>query len=287
MLTVVTAQAKLVAYATTPRFACVVRWDGKTAFVTDADTGLTTTVVNNMPGNSVPLDVFGYDDWGYKPATRLISPDGRYTANLLNVTSDFMLDTSAGHLSYRLLITDNRTRRFFLVPEPEVVAAYWSPDGQHIAYLWIKDNRYNLTITDPDGANRRSVALSFSPDFTDVYGTANNVWSSDGAYLVFAHQQDNQLSILSSVDLSVLLTLTLKAWPDYSVWENHQAWAWSRQGHQFAYWDTQSLLTIDVATQHRERSFLACLETWNGHPMAITWHRYIASIQVITAIILP
>src|SRR5258707_11067417 len=125
LLAAVIGLLQLVAQAAPPHLSCIQGWDDKNTWFADANSGMTIDIHRSIPANGVPLDLFGYDSWGSKLSQRAVSADGRYTADLLRESPEFMVDVQSAHPNYRLLITDSSTKHFFLAPEKGVVAAYW------------------------------------------------------------------------------------------------------------------------------------------------------------------
>lgn len=104
----------------------------------------------------------------------------------------------AGSPGYRQLrlIDPNGGEPVTLVEEP-MAAFYWSPDGDHIAYVAIDtDTRRLVWKVVPTGGGEPWELTSFIPSqgmltalsFFDQYAHSHSIWSPDGKSLVFAGQ---------------------------------------------------------------------------------------------------
>lgn len=66
-------------------------------------------------------------------------------------------------------------------------APVWSPDGSMIAFvLESGDDRFELTVMDADGSNRRSLGPALEPEFW------RPAWSPDGTMLAYAADNDDE-----------------------------------------------------------------------------------------------
>jgi TolB protein len=120
----------------------------------------------------------------------LLSPDNRHLAY---VTTE--METQAGTLG-PLYLVDIETRRTRELSEQPVLAFYWSPDGQKLAYLVLDriGGRVGLRWNVWDGDATREYA-GFFPSrellqnylpFFDQYAQSHRIWSPDSDALVFA-----------------------------------------------------------------------------------------------------
>jgi TolB protein len=67
------------------------------------------------------------------------------------------------------------------------ISPVWSPDGRHIAFTGVEDNKQGLWVMDADGSNKVHL-------FNSQYDTYPR-WSSAGTHILFQHTQVGSLEV--------------------------------------------------------------------------------------------
>ena len=117
------------------------------------------------------------------------------TANDLAYTEVIEGSDAGGLLYSGLTVFDAGTSTTHKITDDEVVAFFWSPDGEKIAYTAIDRVTNSLVwkVTDSRGANSRRLA-NFIPSremlfvffgYFDQYAYSNSLWSPDSKSLVY------------------------------------------------------------------------------------------------------
>lgn len=137
------------------------------------------------------------------------SPDGKYRAylewnNRPDTTNTLYVYPSQGGV---------------ITVQSDIVAPFqfhWSPDGQHMAYIWTKAQRGYLTVAAADGRDLRTVELLG----TDVYEVYLHGWSPDGRYLLMSNRVGGERRF----ELWAMDTLTAHEFPVYA-WVGEPSWS--------------------------------------------------------------
>jgi Tol biopolymer transport system component len=79
-----------------------------------------------------------------------------------------------------VIVNDDGTWPFVLLPSAQNAFAAWSPDGQKVAYMGVGGTDLELFIADVDGGNARQ--LTYTPGVSEAMPS----WSPDGNRLTFA-----------------------------------------------------------------------------------------------------
>lgn len=87
----------------------------------------------------------------------------------------------------KLLIVDNATGNGELIGPAGAGNPLWSPDGQLIAFSYVRDGRSVLAVIHPDGTGLRDI----SGDLGGLDASGTNNWSPDGVWVYYGAERND------------------------------------------------------------------------------------------------
>lgn len=131
------------------------------------------------------------------------SPDGRYAA--------FVRATAARNVPSNVSVADARGRIRWRFGAGHAFSPLWSPNGQHIAFLYAWARGAGLVVARPDGSDLHGVSNSGWPPHS---GPNNPAWSADGQRIAFDYDESIHSVRIDGSDRQVLVANA--ALPAYS-----------------------------------------------------------------------
>lgn len=133
------------------------------------------------------------------------TPDGKwiaFTENFIQQRRDnlFSITDDSGLMA---ISVDDGRRIKLSGPENKIVGSFdWSPDGQKVAYAWMRGmpKSYNISVADANGSNLQTILSD--PTATGL-PPSELAWSPDGTHLVF--KPNGGISVVDSREGKIIV----------------------------------------------------------------------------------